>query len=307
MIKLWDTIIIGGGPAGESAAIYLARFNRSVLVIDKGHGRTDSFEVNQNYLGFPYGVPSRRLAELGKIQAQRYGAEFIQASVVGASQIGPKHFAVELADQTLESLSLIIATGVTDHFPYFAQMREYLGKSLFWCITCDGYKTRNKKVVIIGNSDEAACTALQFLNFTPHVTLVSHCLVGQLEISDTWQNNLAKHHVNLETGQLIAAYGSQGFLRELELSSGKKVPTDFLFNLRQATPNVDLAVQLGVKLADNGYIEATDNQRTNIPFVYAAGDVTKMYAHQIASAVHEGSMAAQAANYDLYLPEQRME
>jgi thioredoxin reductase (NADPH) len=307
MKKIWDSIVIGGGPAGQSAAIYLARFNRSVLVIDKGHGRTDSFEVNQNYLGFPFGIPSRRLAELGRTQAERYGATFMTAAAIGLKQLGIQGFEVELADQTLQAHSIILATGVTDHFPYFAQMREYLGRSLFWCITCDGYKTKNKKVVILGNTDEAACTALQFLNYTPNVIFVSHCLDGQFGVSPQWQQHLRDHQIPIYVDQLIGVEGTQGFLRSALLASGQKISADFIFNQRQATPNVDLAVQVGVKLADNGYIDADDNQKTNVPFLYAAGDVTKMYAHQIASAVHEGSMAGQAANYDLYLPYQRME
>ena len=89
------------------------------------------------------------------------------------------------------------------------------------------------------------------------------------------------------------------------LLGGERVETDFMFSEQGCTPKVDLALQLGVKLADNGFIEVDEEQRTNVPLVYAAGDVTRQFAHQIVTAAHEGATAGITANYDLYRPEQK--
>lgn len=312
LVQQYDCAIIGGGPAGESAAIYLARFNRSVLVLDRGGGRTCTHELNENYLGFPFGIKARKLWELGKTQAERFGAHFTQDEVKSitvkkvANSVKNPIFHVKTSNRDLEARSIIIATGVTDLYPNIQAHEKYLGKSLFWCITCDGYKTRGKKVTLVGDSDEAACTALQFLNYTDQVRLITNYPPGKAEISALWRDRLAQAQVPLLETVIHTLHGDDGWVETIETVEHQHCATDYIFNMQGAIPNNSLATQLGVKVNSEGYIETSDEQRTNVPFVYAAGDVTRMFSHQIVTAVHEGSMAAQAANYDLYRPEQRM-
>lgn len=311
--KTYDTIIIGGGPAGESAAIYLARFNRSVLVIDRGGGRTMTYELNENYLGFPFGVKARKLWELGRTQAERFGVTFVDDEVTeitaeSAKNMEPEKalFHVKTNRRTWGARSLILATGVTDLYPNIPEPHKYLGKSLFWCITCDGYKTLKKKVVVVGDNDEAACTAMQFLNYTPKVTLLTNYPTGEAQLSKKWRQILEHDNIPVVEDVIKSLIGDNGYLSAIETESNQKIPADYIFNMSGAVPNNSLAAALGVKVNGEGYLETSDEQRTSVPFVYAAGDVTRMFSHQIATAVHEGSMAAQAANYDLYRPEQRM-
>lgn len=167
-MKLYDCVIIGGGPAGLSAAIYLARFNRTVLVLDKeDQGRWDTKELNQNYLGFPEGIHARQLRELGRQQAMSFGAKYKVDEILSVQRCEEENqFEILTEKSKYLSRTIIISTGVKDIYPSFENIKEYLGKSLFWCITCDGWKTRDKKVAIIGNNDEAVSTCMQFLNFT---------------------------------------------------------------------------------------------------------------------------------------------
>ncbi len=307
MTTSFDTVIIGGGPAGLSAAIYLARFRRSVLILDQGSGRWDTAEVNENYFGFPEGIHTRQLRELGLQQAQKFGALCQEESV---SMIRREHlqdetqFRVQTAAQTYSARTIIIATGVRDHYFGLPEHQDFLGASLFWCITCDGPKTTDKKVVMIGNNDEVACTALQLLRYTKELTLVTNST--ELNISAKWQERLNKFNVPVVVKTVIGLEGANHHVRAVVLEEGQEIPAEVVFNGQGAQPNSELAMSLGVAVDEKQYILTSDEQRTNIPFVYAAGDVTRLFSHQIVTAAHEGSMAAQAANYDMYLPEQRL-
>lgn len=303
-MSVYDCIIVGGGPAGLSAAVYLARFNRRVAVIDRGDGRTLTYELNENYLGFPQGIHARQFTELGRQQAERFGVEFITDSLTSA-RYSNQQFVLD-GQTTYTSKTMIIATGVKDLYPNFPHYHDYLGKSLFWCITCDGYKSRNKKVVVVGDTDDAACTALQFLIYTTDIALVTNYEGGKDMLSEEWKQRLAEHNVPLHESTITDLRGDDGFIKELQLANGDSVASEYVFNLQGAVPNTFLATELGVDVDKNGYILVSPEQRTNVPFLFAAGDVTAAYSHQIATAVHEGSMAAQAANYDLYEDFQRM-
>jgi len=303
-MKIYDCVIIGAGPAGLSAAIYLARFNRRVIVIGRDHGRTNNYEINENYLGFPHGIAARHLTELGREQAIRFGAEYAHDSIESI-QKSASTFTVMGDRESHHSRTVILATGVSDLFPNLTDYQEYLGKTLFWCITCDGYKTKGKKVVVIGDSNDAACTAMQFLEFTPQVSLVTNFQPRAAELDQHWLARLHTAKIPVIESEIVSLHGREGILDSIELTSGKMLEAEFIINQQGAVPNTALATQLGVKVNQDGYIETDEEQRTNIPKIYAAGDVTRAFAHQIITAAHEGSMAAQAANYDLYRPEQR--
>lgn len=299
--KTFDSIIVGGGPAGLSAAIYLARFNRTVLVVDAGEGRSTSHEKNENYLGFPQGIPSRELRARGCRQAKRFGAEFAVGRVTtvrGESQ----GFAVRLGRRIVRGRTIILATGVIDRFPEIDDIEKYVGKSLFWCITCDGWKTKGKAIVVVGNSDEAATTALQFLNFTPSVTLLTND--ERIKISPKKQRDLGRADITLVRAKVGRITARGGKMRELETSRGDTIRLDMMFSSLGSDPHAGLARKLRLKLED-GYIKTDLEQRTSRARVYAAGDNTKAFAHQIVTAAHEGATAAQSANHDLYERVQR--
>ncbi len=299
MKPLYDVVVIGGGFAGISAAIYTTRLNRSTIVLDNGTGRWNSQEVNQNYLGFPQGISSQELRRRGIEQARMFGSQFGD-DTIETTYKEKEIFISQGKHITYRSRSLILATGVTDFFPHFTNWKAYLGKSLFWCITCDGYKTRGKRIIVIGKTNEAVCTALQFLIFTRQIVFVTNTPPGKHVITKEWIRRLEKTHIPFYDTQITAIAGDNGIFSLVTLSNGQQLPLDYLFSEHEAKPNTTLAKQLGVRLSETSYILTDAEQRTNIPFVYAAGDVTKLFNHQVITAAHEGATAAQTAHYDLF-------
>lgn len=301
---MYDALIIGGGPAGLSAAVYLARFTRRVLVLDSGAGRSSFAQRNDNYLGFPEGVTTRELRELGRKQAERFGAEFKTCRVERLEPIdgGIRVFTTE---GDYEGRTILFATGVTDVWPRFPQVEDWVGRQVFWCITCDGFRTLGKTVVCFGNTDEAAVTTLQMLLFTDRLTLVADPELARF--SDEKRADLKAMGITVCLARPdrleIATDGKH--ITAVCLDDGTHVPCDYVFSLLGVRPNTGLARELGVALDEDGYIVMDEEGYTSVPGVFAAGDLTRMYTQQVASAVHAGAEAAQTMNYYLYADYQR--
>jgi thioredoxin reductase (NADPH) len=298
----YDCAIVGGGPAGLSAALYLGRLRRSVVVIDDKEGRSTWQQINRNYLGFPDGIHATALRELGEEQARRYGAEFVDARATGVRVSGEgrdRRFTVSTTRGEQVARTLILATGVTDRFPKFDGSEECIGKSMFWCTICDGYESIGKRVVVLGNNDRAASLALELLDFTKTITLVSGDEPFDLE--PRRRQALGEQGVPMyESACNIYRCTTEGELGSVELDDGTELDLDMLFVAQWIKPNTQLASQLNMHQDEHGYIRADAEQCTNVDGVFAAGDVTRLHNHQVTSAVHEGGMAAAAANYYLY-------
>ncbi|HEX6031744.1 MAG TPA: NAD(P)/FAD-dependent oxidoreductase [Tepidiformaceae bacterium] len=302
---LYDSLVIGAGPAGLTAALQLARFNRRVMVFDPGGGRSSYHQVNHNYLGFPGGLKARELLELGRRQVREYPVAFCNDRVCDVSREDGAFRAGTEGGSRFRGRTVVFATGVRDHFPLFPEWERYVGRSLFWCITCDGYSTRGKRIVVVGNDGHAGVTALQFLQFTHHVTMLTND--AECRIEAPVRSALEEQGVTLVVDRIVKVWGDDGILAQLSLESGHELPLDFLFSLQGQSPNSELARAIGVEVSHQGYILADQDQQTNVPGVFAAGDVTRDLAHQVATAVHEGNTAAQAANYYLYADWQKHE
>jgi thioredoxin reductase (NADPH) len=300
--KTYDSAIVGGGPAGLSAAIYMGRMRRSVVVIDDDQGRSNWHQVNRNYLGFVDGIHAKSLRDVGEKQAAKFGVRFLLGRATGASYVGEEGeeriFTVETTKGPVRARTLILCTGVKDRFPEFEGSEECIGQSMFWCIICDGYESTGKKIVVLGHNERAASLALQLRVFTDDITLVSwdepfNLEEGKLEL-------LREHGVKTYNSGCNFFQCSKGQLESITLDDGMELGLEMVFVAQWIEPNTQLAEQLGIYLDQHGYIVADAEQCTNVGGVYAAGDVTKLNNHQITSAVHEGGMAAAAANYYLY-------
>jgi thioredoxin reductase (NADPH) len=296
-----ETLIIGGGPAGLSAALYLARFDRGVLLFDAGHGRSTFRQINRNFLGFPGGVPALKLRELGRQQLAEYEHVTCLNHKIESIERDGDGFRASGQAGEWRGKAVIIATGVVDHYPHFDGWDEYVGRSMFWCITCDGYACKGERVVVIGNSNATASEALQLSRFARELTVLTNSRA--CHIDETFQRRLARSGIALVHDQIDRVVGQDGYIRQLWTEGGRCVELDKLFSVQGATPQSELAHMLGVALGDEGFIETNESQETNLPGVFAAGDVTRLFNHQVATAVHEGAEAACAANYYLYPPE----
>jgi len=299
---LYDCVVIGGGPAGLSAALQVGRSNRHAAVIDGGNGRSTFRQVNHNYLGFPGGILTRELRELGRKQVSMYPIAFLDGAVTSLRK-RKGEFVVELEDRSVRATTVILATGVTDHFPVVPDWETFVGRSLFWCIVCDGYSARGKRVVAVGNDDEAAVTALQFLQFTSSVTLVTN--QSECAVATGHRRRCKQRGVEVIVGEIAEFLGDDGILCEVVLADGTTLPADFVFSLQGGTPNNELAKQAGAQVNEDGYIVVDEDQHTSVDGLFAAGDVTHRHAHQVATAVHEGLTAATAVQYHLLEPWQR--
>lgn len=303
---VFDCIIIGGGPAGLSAAVYMARFNRSVLVIDKQSGRSSYPQINENYLGFPEGIHIKKLKEIGRVQAENYGAKIVEEEIIDIEKNNNNNiFEVKGTKDNYQSKAIILATGVEDQIAHVGPFKEYLGISLFLCLTCDGYKIKNKKVVVFGREKGCVETALQLLNFTDKLVFVTNTKEGERNIPQKERSLLEKFNIPFYEDEISGLEGENGQLKKVILKSGEIIEAEFLFSHQEPVPNTKLAEKLGVKVNEEGYIMADKEQRTNIELVYAAGDLTRRFSHQVIAAAHEGAMASQSANFDLYSPEQQ--
>ncbi|GAA3016881.1 NAD(P)/FAD-dependent oxidoreductase [Kitasatospora albolonga] len=297
-----DAIVVGGGPAGLSAALYLARYNRSVLVFDSGHGRSTHHQTNHNYLGFPKGIATVELRELARRQLEPYEqVRIVHHTINEVSGNGDIGFTVKAQGGSWHGKVIVLATGVLDHFPHFEGWEEYVGRSMFWCITCDGYENRGKRILVVGHTDAAAGEAMQLHGLTDQVQLLLNS--NSNDISPKFAARLAAAGIPVIDDRIDKVEGEDGQMTAVFTKGGRRLPLDALFSIQGANPETKLAHQLGIDFAPSGYIAVDTEQKTSVAGVYAAGDVTALHSHQVTAAVHEGAQAASAANYFLYPPE----
>ncbi len=296
-----EVLVVGGGPAGLSAALYLARFDRSVIVFDAGQGRSTWHQRNHNYLGFPGGVAARDLRELGRQQLGEYPQVTCVDHKVTDVRKERDWFVASGQAGEWRGRAIIVATGVIDHYPHFDGWDEYVGRSMFWCITCDGYACKDERVVVIGNQNATTSEAMQLRRFTDKLTVMTNS--SDCYIDEEYQRRLDAAGIPLIHDKIGAVLGEGGYFQEIRTDGGRTIELDQLFAVQGQTPQTDLVEGLGLELSEHGYITVDTEQKTNVPGVYAAGDVTRLHSHQISTAVHEGGQAASAANYFLYPPE----
>lgn len=297
----YESLVIGGGPAGLSAALYLARYDRRVALFDAGQGRSTWRQVNHNYLGFPGGIAARALRELGYQQLEDYPQVSVFRNKIEQIERRDGWFYAGGQAGEWRAPTVILCTGVVDHYPHFEGWSEYVGRSMFWCITCDGYLCKGHRVVVVGHTNEAASLAMQLTRLTDRLTLLTNS--EDFEIAPRFVERLKRAAIPIIREKIEAARGKDGMFETLILKNGEELPLDQMFSHQGATPQNELAQQLGLGLSEQGYILVDAEQKTTMPGVYAAGDVNRTYSHQISAAVYEGGMAASAANYFLYPPE----
>jgi thioredoxin reductase (NADPH) len=332
-----DCVIVGGGAAGLSAAVNLGRMRRSVLLVDE----RDRFvwkHVAHNYLGFPDGVPASEIRRLGWRQAAKYGVQLLLGHVATATLEGDRfRFRIErlpeggmfanrpgpkvprdaelarMFDEVPESgpmqvvaRSVILATGVFGHFPEFPGRDECVGRSVFWCIHCDGYESIDKVVAVVGHQEDAIATALDLLDFTSRVTMIAGRPEG-FAVPASRLADLAAEGIPAFACAVAEYENAEGKMHAVVLDDPAKtrIPVDQVYAVRQTRAANDLARQLGLEISPLGQIVVTSEQHTNVPGVYAAGDATILHDHQLITAAHEGGQAACGANYHLYRPVQR--
>jgi thioredoxin reductase (NADPH) len=294
---------VGAGPAGLSAAVYMGRFKRRTLVLDCGDGRWSYGQINQNYLGFPGGVRATRLHDLGRKQAERFGVVFQDADVTQVRH-DRRGFRLKTAKGVHQAQTLIWAAGVRDRWPDFDGAKKLVGRHLFWCIVCDGWRTRDQRLLVLGNTDACVGTTLQFLTYTRKITYL--CDRTQGRPTSRARKKLEQAGIAYVEGKVRRVVVQKDCVRRVILDDKRTFEADIVFSLYGSNPRTELLRDLPVALERNGHIRIDDKNRTNLAGFFAAGDCDSKHSHQVVTAAHEGAMAAQAANHVLYPPQQRL-
>jgi thioredoxin reductase (NADPH) len=284
-----DCIVIGGGPAGLTAALYLARFLRSVTVFDAQEGRARMIPKTHNLAPFPDGISERDLLDRMRSHAELYGAG-IETGTVAAVEKQGDVFHVTTDRRVEIGRNVIIATGVYNHRPPLSIEDHDLGLAqglIRYCPVCDAYEVRGKRIAVLGIGAHAFAEARFIRDYSSAVTLIPPD--GSLTV--------ARDGIGVLESPMngLALSDSQAIVT---LENGASRHFDTLYVALGTTPRTDLAARLGVRLADGGCVVVDAKQRTSIDRVYAIGDLTDGL-DQIAIAMGQGAAAATAIHNDL--------
>ena len=278
--------IIGGGPAGLSAAIYTSRADRRTLVFDDGGGTTRDVDAMENVYGFPEGVTGPELVEVGREHATQYGAEIVEEEVV---RIAPdeEQYHVETTTDAYTVDGVILATGASYERPAVANVEPFEGRGVSYCVECDAYFYRDRPVAVVGTDNYAATEALTLLDYTDDVRILTNG--SSFEADDDLRARVDDEDIPIVTDRLDRLAGDE-MLDAVVTRDDREIPVDGLFVALGTAGGTDLAEMLGVPV--NGDSIVTDSgQSTPVDRVYAAGDVTGGH-QQIATSVGEGARAA---------------
>ncbi|HVE45468.1 MAG TPA: FAD-dependent oxidoreductase [Acidimicrobiales bacterium] len=293
---MFDAIVIGGGPAGLSAATWLSRYRRKVLVLDAGEHRNRWVEKAHGYLGTDPLAPKSFL-EGARSQLDAYTETEIRplrASAVSRRDDGV--FTVEADGATLEARRLVLAVGVEDDFPEVENFFEHYGASVFHCPTCDGYEAKGCDVVAFGWSANLTGFALTLLGWAKTVTVVTDG--RHFEGDEEDRRRLNSKGVSILEDDAVELIGERGCLEGVRLAGGGVLDCQLAFFSIAHRPRTALAAQLGCALTDEGCIEVDLEGATTVPGVYAAGDVTPgLQLVQVAAA--KGAIAGVACAQSL--------
>jgi thioredoxin reductase (NADPH) len=296
-----NVVIIGSGCAGLTAAIYAARANLQPLVVRGAHagGQLTLTTLVENFPGFPKGVQGPELIELMQKQATEFGAEFLEGNVTRAD-LSRRPFVLEVHQARLETSTLIIASGASAKLLGLESERKLLGHGVSTCATCDGYFFRGKEVAVVGGGDTAAEDALFLTRYASEVSIVHRR--EQLRASKIMQDRLHRNEKikfiwNSKVEDILDAdkrevSGIQ--LRNIKTEEEVLKPVDGVFIGIGHEPNTCL-FRGQLEVDDLGYLITREGSKTNIPGVFAAGDVKDRVYRQAITAAGSGCMAAMDA------------
>jgi thioredoxin reductase (NADPH) len=284
-----DCVVVGAGPAGLTAAIYLARFRRSFRVVDAGGSRAARIPRTHNHPGFPGGIGGRAL--LGRIrrQAEAYGGTITSGIVEGLRPLD-SGFALDLADGAIRARTAILATGVIDNEPPLPAVEDAVRCGLLRvCPICDGYEAIDRRIGVIGDSAHGAREAIFLTTYSRDVTLIHIGAADALPSGD--RARLQAAQVALVETPIDRVVLDRRRIAALWLGPGEPRTFDALYAALGVTPRSGLAVGAGAKLDATGRLVVGEHQETSIPGLYAAGDVVRGL-NQISVAQAEGAIAA---------------
>ena len=292
--KPYDCIVIGAGPAGLSASLFLARYLRRTLTFHHNSPRNEYAHGVHGFLGHD-GIRPNELLARGRDEVTSYGGLIMEACVKTVERVSLECFQVVTAavgtePQVFEARRLLLATGLRDLTPDCPGFREFYGSSVHHCPDCDGYEVKDKRVAILAHGRNAAGFTENLLTWTKQVTL----LTDQHDIPTTDRAKLSKLDVAVRTERVIALEGdtSTGQLKRVLFSEGEPLECDALFFNLGTELATNFHEKLGCRLdPECGLVWVDQTRQTSIEGVYAAGDITPNSQLAVVAAA-EGAMAA---------------
>lgn len=290
-----DVVIIGAGPAGLQAAVHAVRKKASVVVLGKP-GQSSIWRAHvENYLCVEGVVEGKELLAVALKQATGFGAELIEEDVLHIAEADGGFLVRIESGRELRTRTLIIATGTSRKKLKVKGEKELSGRGVSYCVDCDANFYRGAKVAVVGNESAAVDGALTLTKYAAEVHLVAKAL----EVSPALREKLGQSQVQLHEGIWVSEIEGENAVTGLLLDQGEKLAVDGVFIELGAKGAMELATTLGVMLDSEtfSYIATNKQQETNIPGIYAAGDIAGP-PWQMAKAVGEGCVAGwEAANY----------
>lgn len=291
-----DCVVIGAGPGGLTAAIYLARYLRDLVVIEDGRSRALWIPRSHNCPGYPDGIPGPELIERLREQATRYRAPLLTGRVEALERT-QSGFRLELPDQTLEAQTVLLATGADDVQPPIEHLDDAIRRGLVrHCPTCDAYEVRDRRLAIIGAGDCRVQEAMLLRTYTADLTVLS--LASELELAEDERMDL--HAAGIELiDEPVGGFAIEGDLVCARLArSGRTLRFDAVYAALGLHGRSELAVRLGAAHDDDGMLLVDEHQRTNVPGLYAVGDVVAGLT-QIGVAMGQAAIAASTISSSL--------
>jgi thioredoxin reductase (NADPH) len=294
---MWDCAVIGGGPAGLTAAIYLARYHLSVTVFDDKSSRAAMIPISHNHAGFSDGISGPELLARTREQAQRYGAS-IQERQITALQKDEGVFALQFDGGTALARTVLMATGVVNHRPPMPSTAhdEAVARGLLrYCPVCDGFEVSDSSVGVLGTGKKGLGEAKFLRSYTRDVTVVAHD--GEHNLTGAEGSELISLGIKLVEGPVISIEAGADIITIA--TATRSLAFASLYPALGSKIRSGLAKALGPRVSDEGCVDVDSHQRTSVPGLYAASDVVTGL-DQISHAMGQASVAATAIRNDLY-------
>ena len=294
-----DCLVVGGGPAGLTAAIYLARFRRDFLVVDAGASRATLIPLSHNHAGFPEGIRGGELLKRMKSHAVRYGARVVPGEVSKLVLLPDGSFLASVGAEAVRAKAVLLATGAQDIEPELPNLENAICRGFIrHCPVCDAYEVINRKVALVGYGKHCVRESLFLRVYTSDLTLLT--LGKKLDIPPDEQEELRKSGVCVLDEPVSQVAIERDQILTWRMKSGKVHRFDALYTALGMRMRSALGTDLGADQDEDGALIVDKHQRTSVPGLYAAGDVVQGLT-QISVAMGQAAIAATTINNSLPL------
>src|SRR5690625_4730674 len=296
-----DVVIVGGGPAGLTAGIYASRGQLDTIVLEKGlpGGQIAQTEDVENYPGFPEAITGPELSQRMVAQAEKFGARILMEEVTGLQRLTDGSFRVEGFEQDYLARSVILATGANPRRLGVPGEDEFYGRGVSTCATCDGFFYRGRQVVVVGGGDAAIEEGLFLTKFAEKVTVIhrrDELRANKVAQQRAFTNERMAFEWNTVVEEILGEDGKVSGVRVRDTVSGaeRTIAADGVFVYIGHTPNTEWLGGL-VQLSPTGYVAVRDEIFTDVPGIFAAGDVADEVYRQLGTSIGAGTRAAMTA------------